>query len=511
MTWVRDRSRGGRVVIIVVVAMVITAVGVLASDRGSTSVPALAAGNAPGEQVAANAVGGSTRYVPINPIRVLDTRTDPGRGRLAAGRSMSLAPVTQAVAAATGVAPGACRRSCSTSRWSTSTVPGTRRCGRRVRRCQRCRRPTPTWPGRPWPTWSPCRSASTGSSRSSRRSVPTTSSTCKASTSPPLPPRPAGSCSLTPRRAIDTRLSTSLAPGSSITVDVAAVGVPRGRIGRGAQRHGHADTRQRLPHRVARRHPDAARLERQRSECRLHRRQPGDRPRDERASQRVLVRAHRRHRRRHRLHDRGHGAGRVRRVVRADHPGPPARHTHTGTRQQRAADRLGRHADTADHRARWRTGERGAGGRPERHRDADPGARLRDHVAGEYTDHRHVVVELRRRRAIRPQPRRRSDQRWGGVVLQLRRHRPAGRRDGLLARRDRGRTGHGRGGRVGQHASRHRRSRLPPPHRRPTERTASSTRAHRSRSPPRTDGGTRVRRSGTWPTSTGRPSRWSIR
>ncbi len=107
MTWVRDRSRGGQVVIIVVVAMVITAVGVLASDRGSTSVPALAAGNAPGEQVAANAVGGSTRYVPINPIRVLDTRTDPGRGRLAAGRSMSLAPVTQAVAAATGVAPGA--------------------------------------------------------------------------------------------------------------------------------------------------------------------------------------------------------------------------------------------------------------------------------------------------------------------------------------------------------------------------------------------------------------------
>ncbi len=48
-------------------------------------------------------------------------------------------------------------------------------------------------------------------------------------------------------------------------------------------------------------------------------------------------------------------------------------------------------------------------------------------------------------------------------------------------------------------------------HRRPTAPTASSTRAHRSRSPPRTDGGTRVRRSGTWPTSTGRPSRWSIR
>ena len=87
--------------------MAMTVVGVLASDRGSTSVPALAADTTPDEQVSANSIGVATRYVPISPIRVLDTRTDPGRRRLGAGRSLSLAPVTQAVAAATGVAPGA--------------------------------------------------------------------------------------------------------------------------------------------------------------------------------------------------------------------------------------------------------------------------------------------------------------------------------------------------------------------------------------------------------------------
>ena len=107
MTFVRDRSRGGRVVIIAIVAMAMTVVGVLASDRGSTSVPALAADTTPDQQVSANSIGVATRYVPISPIRVLDTRTDAGRRRLGAGRSLSLAPVTQAVAAATGVAPGA--------------------------------------------------------------------------------------------------------------------------------------------------------------------------------------------------------------------------------------------------------------------------------------------------------------------------------------------------------------------------------------------------------------------
>ena len=120
-------------------------------------------------------------------------------------------------------------------------------------------------------------------------------------------------------------------------------------VGRGAQRHGHADTRRRLPHRVARRHRHAGRLEPQRAARRLHRGQPGDRPRHERPRQCVLVRGHRRDRRRHRLHDRRHGAGGFRRAVRADHPGPTARHAYTGNRQQWGADRLGRHADTADH------------------------------------------------------------------------------------------------------------------------------------------------------------------
>ncbi len=364
MTLVRDRSRGGRGAIIVAVAMAMTVFGVIASDRGSTSVPALAAGGVPDEQVAANAVGVSTRYVPISPIRVVDTRTDPVQRRLGAGRSMSLAPVTQAVAAATGVAPGAVQA--VVLNLTMVDVDGAGYAS--------------VWPtGSPMPTVSSANTDVAGQTVANMVTVPVgvdgfvsifssigadyivdVQGVYESATS-----ASAGRfVSLTPRRAIDTRLSASLSPNSSITVDVAAVGVPVDASAAVLNVTATQTPRRRVPHRVARRHRHARRLEPQRAERRLHGRQPGDRPCDERTGQRVLVRGHRRHRRRHRLHDRGRGAGRVRRAVRADHPGPPARHAHTGAVQQRAADRLGRHADTADHRAGWSTGERRAGRSP---------------------------------------------------------------------------------------------------------------------------------------------------
>jgi hypothetical protein len=226
MTLVRSRSRGGRVAIIVAVVMTMTVLGVVASDRGSTSVPALAAGGAPSEQVAANAVGGSTRYVPINPIRVVDTRTDPVHHRLAAGRSMSLAPVTQAVAAATGVAPGAIQA--VVLNLTMVDVDGAGYAS--------------VWPtGSPMPTVSSANTDVAGQTVANMVTVPVgadgfvsiyssigadyivdVQGVYESATS-----ATAGRfVSLTPRRAIDTRRSSSLSPNSAITVDVAAVGVP---------------------------------------------------------------------------------------------------------------------------------------------------------------------------------------------------------------------------------------------------------------------------------------------
>jgi hypothetical protein len=57
------------------------------------------------EPVAAT-LGTPTRYAPISPLRVLDTRSDPVHGRLPAGGSLVIAPVTPAVSAASGVPAG---------------------------------------------------------------------------------------------------------------------------------------------------------------------------------------------------------------------------------------------------------------------------------------------------------------------------------------------------------------------------------------------------------------------
>ena len=207
--------------------MAMTVVGVLASDRGSTSVPALAADTTPDEQVSANSIGVATRYVPISPIRVLDTRTDPGRRRLGAGRSLSLAPVTQAVAAATGVAPGAVQA--VVLNLTMVDVDGAGYAS--------------IWPtGSPMPTVSSANTDLADQTVANMVTVPlgvdgfiSIFSSIGADYIVDVQGVYEGATSasagrfvpLTPRRAIDTRRSTSLAPNSSITVDVAAVGVPR--------------------------------------------------------------------------------------------------------------------------------------------------------------------------------------------------------------------------------------------------------------------------------------------
>ncbi len=226
MTQGHHRPVVGRFTIILVVAMVITAVGILAADRRSASDPVLAADVSPGQPVAANAVGGSTRYVPINPIRVLDTRTDPLRRRLAPGRSMSLAPITQSVVDATGVAPAAVQA--VVLNLTMVDVDGAGFAS--------------VWPaGSLMPTVSSANTDVAGQTVANMVTVPLgvdgfvsifssigadyivdVQGVYESATS-----AAAGRfVALTPRRAIDTRLSTSLAPNSSITVDVAAVGVP---------------------------------------------------------------------------------------------------------------------------------------------------------------------------------------------------------------------------------------------------------------------------------------------
>ncbi len=55
-------------------------------------------------EAAAPAVGSPSRYVAINPIRVIDTRTDPTRRRLPANGSLTIAPVTVDVSNASVVA-----------------------------------------------------------------------------------------------------------------------------------------------------------------------------------------------------------------------------------------------------------------------------------------------------------------------------------------------------------------------------------------------------------------------
>ena len=516
MTWVHDRSRGARVGIVVVVAMLGTVVGVLAIDRGSTSLPALAAGDAPGGQVAANAVGASTRYVPINPMRVLDTRTDPVRPRLAAERFAVDRPGDAAVATRrgrpTGQVPAVVL---NITMVDADGRPATPRCGRRDRASRRCRRRTPTSPvqtvanlvtvpvgvdgyvslfssvgadyivdvqgvyaaatsatsGRFVPLDAP-----PGRRHQARRATRSGRARRSPSTSSPSgcpPPRPLR-CSTSRRRTLPP-------PGSS------PCGPPTRRC-----RSPRTSTC-----------PDAG----------VHRRQPGDRSRDERRTrQRVLRSGQRRDRRRQRLHDRRSVRPRCRRAVRAARPGPAARHPHRRRSYSSGQPIASGSTVTLPIAGRGgRTEQRRAGRGPQRHRHAHTGARLRHRVAGEHADP--ATSSLNFVAAGRTVPNHVVTRSTAAPcqLLQLRRHRPARRRDGLLARPTgchparAGRSNHGQH----DHAARHHDAPGVTVDRRGVR--ASSTRTPRSRSPARTAGGIRVPRSGTWPTSTGRRRRWSIR
>ena len=167
---------------------------------------------------------------------------------------------------------------------------------------------------------------------------------------------------LTPRRAIDTRLSKPLPPNSSITVDVAAVGVPadasaavlnvtatQTRAG-GYLTVWPADTPMPLASNVN--VPNAGYTVANQVIARVTN---GRVSVYSFAGSDVIVDVT------------GYMTGaacahRCRRAVRADHPGPPARHAHRRTAEQRATDRLGQH--TARCRSPGAAGYRGAACRP---------------------------------------------------------------------------------------------------------------------------------------------------
>ncbi len=84
-------------------------VGTTQHEGHSGSVQASAPGSArPGDAdtTAVAELGSPSRYAPIRPTRVIDTRTDPFRRRLPTNGSLSMAPVTPAVSNASGVAAG---------------------------------------------------------------------------------------------------------------------------------------------------------------------------------------------------------------------------------------------------------------------------------------------------------------------------------------------------------------------------------------------------------------------
>ena len=208
-----------------VLAVAVIVAGVVAIGRGPHD-RAAATDAASMQAAAAAATGGSTRFVPINPIRVLDTRTDPARGRLAAGRSMPLAPVTPGVVAESGVAAGAVAAVVVNLTMVDADGAGY----------------SSVWPsGSAMPTVSSTNADFPGQTVANLVTVPLgadgfvsifssvgadylvdvqgvyeTATTATAGRFVPL----------TPRRALDTRQSTPLPPNSSIVVDVATVGVP---------------------------------------------------------------------------------------------------------------------------------------------------------------------------------------------------------------------------------------------------------------------------------------------
>jgi hypothetical protein len=211
------------------VAVAVATLGVagLALPGTSSSMTATPAAAANTEASSAlTFVGSPSRYLPINPIRVLDTRTDPLRRRLAAGGVLSIAPVTPAVSVATGVAGSA-----AAAVVVNVTMVGSGGQGFATVWPTGTTRPTSSvlntnFGGETVPNMVTVQLGADGSISlfSSIDAdfivdvqgvyVATTSATAGR-----LVP-------LTPRRAIDTRATSAIGPNGTITVDLTAVGVP---------------------------------------------------------------------------------------------------------------------------------------------------------------------------------------------------------------------------------------------------------------------------------------------
>ncbi len=180
----------------------------------------------PGVRPVASATGVSTRYVPITPIRVLDTRTDPTRHRLGANGLLSLAPVTTAVLGASGTSAGSVQAVVLNLTMVDVDAAGF----------------ASVWPtGSIQPTVSSVNTDVAGQTVANMVTVPVgvdgyvsvfssvgadfivdvqgIYESASSATAGRLVP-------LAPRRAIDTRQLTPLPSDSSITVDVGSVGVP---------------------------------------------------------------------------------------------------------------------------------------------------------------------------------------------------------------------------------------------------------------------------------------------
>jgi hypothetical protein len=222
---VSDRHRQRRTAL-GLMALVIGLAGVVFSVPSSDDPSARGAVQAADTQVAAAAIGSASRYVAINPVRVIDTRTDLSRRRLSANGSLSIAPVTANVSNASGVPVAKAQAVVLNVTMVDAGGAGF----------------ATIWPtGSPQPTVSSSNTDFAGQTVPNMVTVPlgvdgsiSVFSSVAAdfiidvqgvyegatsATSGRLVP-------LTPRRAIDTRRGGTLGANSAITVDLAPYGVP---------------------------------------------------------------------------------------------------------------------------------------------------------------------------------------------------------------------------------------------------------------------------------------------
>lgn len=217
----RHRAALGLVAFVVTLAaLTITSAGGPGSSSGRVAAADI--------QVSSALAGATSRYVPINPIRVLDTRSDATLHRLPANGSLSIAPVTVEVSNASGVAIVNAQAVVLNVTMVDAGGSGFATI---------------------WPTGSPQPEASSLNADFALQNVPNMVT---------VPLGADGSISLfssnaadyaidvqgvyegatsatagrlvplTPRRAIDTRPGGTLGPNGAITVDLTSVGVPVG-------------------------------------------------------------------------------------------------------------------------------------------------------------------------------------------------------------------------------------------------------------------------------------------